>query len=67
MRLDRRIQQLELKMKSNSKEHGCDVSLFIVIPGELQQGHFDHDSYRPTDEEVKEYLKHLKESGQCRE
>ncbi len=66
MTLGRRLQQLELKIKLNSKQPGCDVTLFIVVPEEMQSGPFDTDAYRPTDDEVEKYLKHLKDGGQCR-
>jgi hypothetical protein len=68
MTLERRLQQLELKIKLNSKQPGCDITLFIVVPEEMQQsGPFDTDTYRPTDEEIENYLSQLKDSGQCRD
>ena len=65
MTLARRLQQLELNLKT--KLPGCNPTLFIVVPGEMQQGPFDTDAYRPTDGEIEEYLKHLKDGRQCRD
>lgn len=67
MSLGRRLQQLELKTKLNSKQPGCDVSLFIVIPEELKHGQFDSNTYRPTAEELEKFLKYLKANGHCRD
>jgi hypothetical protein len=65
MNLDKRLRQLEAKIQS--KQPGCNSTLFIVVPEEMQQGHFDEDSYGPADDEIERYLKHLKDSGQCRD
>jgi hypothetical protein len=64
MRLEQRLQYLELNLKT--KQPGCDIELFIVMPEEMQNGYFDCDSYRPAAGEIENYLKHLKDSGQCR-
>ena len=64
MRLEHRLQCLELKFVT--KQPGCNVELFIVMPEEMQKGYFDCDSYRPAAGEIENYLKHLKDSGQCR-
>ena len=66
MTLSRRLQQLELKIKLKTKQPGCYIELFIVMPEEMQKGYFDRDSYRPANGETENYLKHLKDSGQCR-
>jgi len=65
--LSRRLEQLEIKIKSTFKEPGCVVSLFIVIPQEFQQAPFDTDTYKPADNEIENYLNQLKDSGQCRD
>ena len=44
---------------------GCNPTLFIVIPDEMQNGSFDSDSYRPTSDEIEQYLKNLKDNGGC--
>jgi hypothetical protein len=67
MQLSSRLQQLELKIKLNSKQPGCDISLFIVIPEASRNAPFDTDTYRPTEAEIEKYLKSLKDSGQCRD
>ena len=67
MTLGRRLQQLELKIKVSSKQPGCYITLFIVIPEELQHAPFDSASCRPADGEIERYLKELKDSGQCRD
>jgi hypothetical protein len=66
MTLSRRLQQLELKIKLKTKQPGCYIELFIVMPEEMQKGYFDRDSYRPANGETENYLKHLKDSDQCR-
>ena len=63
MRLEHRLQCLELKWVT--KQPGCNVTLFIVVPKECQQGPFDSDSYRPSSEEIEKYLEQLKATGQC--
>jgi hypothetical protein len=63
MRLEHRLQCLELKWVT--KQSGCNVTLFIVVPEQCQQGPFDSDSYRPSNEEIEKYLKQLKDGGQC--
>ena len=65
MKLDHRLQCLELKFKP--KQSGCNLTLFIVIPEGARNAAFDTDAYRPADTEVERYLKHLKDSGQCRD
>jgi len=63
MRLEHRLQCLELKLAT--KQSGCNPTLFIVVPEELQNKLFDLDSYRPSTDEIEKYLKQLKDSGQC--
>lgn len=62
MTISRRLQQLELKIKLNSKQPGCDITLFIVMPEGLHDSLFDSTSYRPTEDEIEKYLKYLKDS-----
>jgi len=64
MKLEHRLKYLELKFET--KQPGCDIELFIVMPEEVQKGYFDCDSYRPIVDEIENYLKQLKDSGQCR-
>ena len=64
MRLEYRLQCLELKFVT--KQPGCNVTLFIVVPESCQSGSFDSDSYRPTSDEIEKYLKQFKDDGQCR-
>ena len=63
MKLELRLQYLELKFIT--KQLGCNVTLFIVIPEEMLNGPFDSDSYRPSSEEIEQYLEQLKATGQC--
>ena len=63
MKLEHRLQYLELKFVA--KQSGCNPTLFIVVPEEMQNGSFDHDSYRPAVDEIEKYLKQLKATGQC--
>lgn len=65
MTLARRLQLLESKLET--KKPGCNPTVFIVIPQERPPGRFDTSSYRPSDDEVGKYLKHLKDGGQCRD
>jgi hypothetical protein len=67
MRLERRLLQLELNIKSNSKQPGCNISLFIVVPQEQQRAHFESDPCKPGEEELENFLKYLKGSGQCQD
>ena len=67
MQLSSRLQQLELKIKFNSKQPGCDITLFIVIPEGPHETPFDYASYRPTEDEIENDLKSLKDTGQCRD
>jgi len=64
MTLKHRLQRLELNLKT--KIPGCHPTLFIVVPEGSQNAPFDTDVYRPTDDEMEKYLKHLKDGGQCR-
>ena len=63
MKLEHRLQYLELKFVT--KQPGCNPTLYIVIPEEMKNKHFDADSYRPSDIEIELFLKKLKDSGQC--
>jgi hypothetical protein len=65
MKLEHRLQYLELKFVT--KNPGCNVTLFIVIPKEMINGPFDSDSYRPSSGETEIFLKKLKDGGQCRD
>ena len=67
MTLGRRLLQLELRIKLNSKQPGCDITLFIVMPEGPHDTPFDYASYRPNEDEIEKYLKYLKDSGQCRD
>jgi hypothetical protein len=67
MALKQRLCQLELKLKLNLKQPGCNPTLFIIIPEDSQDMLFDSKSYRPTDDEIEKCLKHIKDSGQCRD
>ena len=61
MKLEHRLKYLELKFVT--KQPGCNVTLFIVVPEQCQQGPFDSDSYGPSSIEIEKYLKHLKDGG----
>jgi len=63
MKLEHRLHYLELKFVT--KQPGCNVTLYIVVPEQCQQGPFDSDSYRPSSEEIEKYLKQLKDGRQC--
>lgn len=65
MRLEHRLQDLELKWIA--QKQGCNVTLFIVVPPDCQDGTFDSDSYRPSAAEIEIFLKKLKNGGQCRD
>jgi hypothetical protein len=67
MALKNRLTQLELKIKLFSKRPGCDITFFIVVPEEMQNGSFDSNSYRPAADEIEKYLKQLKGSSQCQD
>ena len=67
MTLGRRLLQLELRIKLSSKQPGCNPTLFIVIPEEFMDRHFDSSTYRPAEEEIEKYLNYLKDIGQCRD
>jgi hypothetical protein len=67
MKLERRLQQLELTIKLNFKQPGCNITLFIAVPEELQQTCFDSDSYKPAEGELVWYLKYIRENGLCRD
>ena len=67
MTLGRRLLQLELRIKLNSKQPGCNPTLFVVIPEELRDSHFDSNTYKPVEGAIERYLIELKESGQCRD
>ncbi len=64
MKIEHRLQCLELKWVT--QKPGCYVTLYIVVPKECQQGLFDSDSYRPSNEEIEKYIKNLKSEGSCR-
>ena len=64
MKMEHRLQCLELKYVT--KQLGCNVTLFIVVPEDRKNGYFDSDSYRPDNSEIEKYLKNLKENGHCR-
>ena|SRR5271157_3639925 len=63
MRLEHRLQCLELKWVT--QKPGCNVTLFIVVPQDCQDGMFDSDSYRPGNDEIEKYLKSMKSEGRC--
>jgi hypothetical protein len=63
MRLEHRLQTLELKFVT--KKAGCNPTLYIVVPEEMQNGSFDSNSFRPTNDDIEKYLKQLKYGGQC--
>ena len=65
MRLEHRLQCLELKRVTHKP--GCNVTLYVVVPEECQNGYFDSDSYRPSNIEIEIFIKKLKDSGQCRD
>jgi hypothetical protein len=64
MNLDKRLRLLEVKIQS--KQPGCNPTLFIVRAGDSQADSFETGTYKPADDEVEKYLKHLKDSGKCR-
>lgn|GEM_PF-528139 len=62
--LNRRIQRLEDTVKP--KPAGCNPAVLIVRYEDEEFGHSGQtDSCEPTHEEIEQYLKHLKNSGQC--
>ena len=61
MRLEHRLQYLELKWVK--EKPGCNVTLFIAVPQDCQDGTFDSDSYRPSNVEIEIFLKKLKDDG----
>lgn len=61
--LDNRLKKLELKFIT--KETGCNPTLLIVIPEEMQQSFFESDTYKPAEGEIGKYLESLKDTGQC--
>jgi hypothetical protein len=63
MRLEHRLQSLELKWIAQTP--GCNVTLFIIVPQDCQDGPFDSDTYRPSSVEIEIFLKKLKDGGQC--
>ncbi len=64
MTLNRRIQQLEVTVKP--KPIGCNPAVLIVRYEDEEFAHPGQtDSCEPTHEEIEQYLKHLKDSGQC--
>jgi hypothetical protein len=65
MRLEHRLQYLELKWVA--QKPGCNVTLFIVVPKDCQDGTFDSDIYRPSSIEIEIFLKKLKDDGACRD
>ena len=65
MKYDKRLKLLEAKIQI--KKPGCNPTLFIVVPDELKDRHFDSDNYRPNEGEIEKYLKYLKDTGQCRD
>ena len=64
MRLEHRLQCLELKRVTHKP--GCNVTLYVVVPEECQNGYFDSDSYRPSNIEIEIFIKKLKTSGKDR-
>jgi len=64
MKLENRLQCLELKL--GIKQTGCNVTFFVVVPEECQNGAFVSDAYRPSNIEIEKYLKQLKDNGPCR-
>ena len=64
MKLEHRLQYLELKF--GTKQPGCNVTLFVVVPEDCQNDYFDSDSYRPTSDEIEKHLKQIKDDGHCR-
>jgi hypothetical protein len=67
MTLVRRLQKLELEFLPKAKVVGCNPTVFIVVPENMQEGAFDSDSYKPPQDEVEEYLAQLKDRGLCRD
>lgn len=65
MNLEHRLQNLELKFVV--KRPGCNPTLFIVVPKEMQNGFFNSDSYRPDADTIEKYLNFLKDTDQCRD
>lgn len=65
MGLEARLRQLEVKVQF--KQPGCNPILFIVVPEGSQNAPFDTDAYRPTDDEIENYLAQLKDGGRCRD
>ena len=65
MRLEHRLQCLELKRVTHKP--GCNVTLYVVVPEDCQNGYFDSDSYRPSNIEIEIFIKKLKDGGQCRD
>ncbi|MFY9813111.1 MAG: hypothetical protein WCC72_10080 [Dehalococcoidales bacterium] len=65
MRLEHRLQYLELKWVK--EKPGCNVTLFIAVPQDCQDGTFDSDTYRPSNVEIEIFLKKLKDDGACRD
>jgi hypothetical protein len=63
MRLEHRLQSLELKWVT--QKQGCNVTLFIVVPKNCQDGTFDSDTYRPSSIKIEIFLKTLKDDGLC--
>jgi hypothetical protein len=64
MALKHRLQRLELNLKT--KIPGCNPTLFIVVLEGSRNMPFDTGAYRPADDEIGKYLKHLRDGGQCR-
>jgi hypothetical protein len=67
MTLEHRLLKLEFKIKVNSKQAGCDISLFIVLTEEQRESSFDTDTHRPSNNEIEKQLKQLKDSGRCQD
>ena len=64
MKMEHRLTYLELKWVA--QKPGCNVTLFIVVPEDCQDGPFDSESYRPGNDEIEKYIKNLKSEGNCR-
>lgn len=67
MNLNQRIQKIEIKIKTSVKLPGCEVTIFVIIPQDKKQTPFNTDTYKPTDEDVSQYLQWMKASGQCQD
>ena len=64
MKLNRRIERLEGMVIP--KPAGCNPAVLIVRWEDEESVHLHkYDSCEPTHEEIEQYLKYMKDSGQC--